>query len=216
MPACRAGTVTSVRLPAATTKPRSRDVGHGTDAGCQAYRLPATMIQPPAVMSWPWALVTVSSQRVPAGTPVIWTSSSVPQGSAAYRTVAEAPVAGLAPVAVAVHRGAVAAAVVLAGREWNACTPAAAATAMTRAAATVISRRRKRIADTWVISLSSGGPGGEPVTSSIQACNATSGGTRRSRPGIPASPASSPRHHGHAARCSSIWARSPGPTAPSR
>src|SRR5580704_8219221 len=83
------------------------------------------MIQPPAVMSWPWALVTVSSQRVPAGTPVIWTCSSVPQGSAAYRTVAEAPVAALAPVAVPVHRGVVAAAV-LAGRAWNAAAPAPA------------------------------------------------------------------------------------------
>ena len=60
------------------------------------------------------------------------------------------------------------------------------------------------------------GPGGEPVASSIRACNASSGGTRRSRPGSPASPASSSRHHGHAARCASIWARSPGPIAPSR
>src|ERR1700733_14969564 len=126
------------------------------------------MIQPPAVMSWPWALVTVSSQRVPGGTPVIWTCSSVPQGSAAYRTVAETPVAALAPVAVPVHRGVVAA-VVLAGRAWNAAAPAAAATAMTTAATTAISRRRKRIAITWVISLSSGGAGGEPGGASRRA-----------------------------------------------
>jgi hypothetical protein len=74
--------------------------------------------------------------------------------------------------------------------------------------------RHLRVLRTRAGSACGGGPGRGPAASSIQALTASSAAILRSRPGSPASPASSSRHRAQDAACPWTRARSLGSIAP--
>src|ERR1700722_13829794 len=95
-------------------KPRTSASTTGEDAGYRLAR-PPPIVQPPAVVTCPWRLMTSSSHVVPAGMPLTCTLSCSPHTLAAYLTVAVTPVRGLAARDGTAQAGAEAAARLAAG-----------------------------------------------------------------------------------------------------